>query len=88
MKDKKGNIIKKANEAMKLKTGSTTPQNNIFDMGGNLAEFTTEINPSTPESIIIRGGGYDFRRAAGARWDYFPSINSEMIGFRTTLFIK
>ena len=88
VKDKKGNIIKKANEAMKLKTGSTTPQNNIFDMGGNLAEFTTEINPSTPESIIIRGGGYDFRRAAGARWDYFPSINSEMIGFRTTLFIK
>ena len=88
VKDKKGNIIKKANEAMKLKTGSTTPRNNIFDMGGNLAEFTTEINPSTPETVIIRGGGYDLRTAAGARWDYFPSINSEMIGFRTTLFIK
>ena len=56
VKDKNGNIIKKANVAMILNTGLTTSYANIYDMGGNVGEFTTELNPNTYETVVIRGG--------------------------------
>ena len=41
VKDKNGTIIKKSGTAIKLNTGLTSTKSNIYDMGGNIAEFTT-----------------------------------------------
>ena len=55
VKDASGNVIKPANTSQRLKTGLTTPKCNIYDMGGNVAEFTTELKPGTSESVVLRG---------------------------------
>lgn len=70
VKDPSGNVIKPAGTSQQLNTGLTTQFCNIFDMGGNEAEFTTELNPGTCETVVLRGGGYngDYR-PAGYRWD-------------------
>ena len=47
VKDPSGNVIKPAGTSQQLNTGLTTQFCNIFDMGGNEAEFTTELNPGT-----------------------------------------
>lgn len=59
VKDPSGNVIKPAGTSQQLNTGLTTQFCNIFDMGGNEAEFTTELNPGTSETVVLRGGGYD-----------------------------
>ena len=70
VKDPSGNVIKPAGTSQQLNTGLTTQFCNIFDMGGNEAEFTTELNPGTSETVVLRGGGYhSFSRPAGNRWD-------------------
>lgn len=41
-------------------------------MGGNEAEFTTELNPGTSETVVLRGGDYNYYGddlPAGDRWD-------------------
>ena len=68
VKDKKGNIIKPAGTSLRLKTGLTTAKSNIYDIGGNVAEFTTELNPNTSETVVVRGGLYG-NGAAGLRCD-------------------
>ena len=57
-KDPSGNVIKPAGTSQQLNTGLTTQFCNIFDMGGNEAEFTTELNPGTSETVVLRGGNY------------------------------
>ena len=69
VKDPSGNVIKPAGTSQQLNTGLTTQFCNIFDMGGNEAEFTTELNPGTSETVVLRGGGYNFADPAGHRWD-------------------
>ena len=69
VKDPSGNVIKPAGTSQQLNTGLTTQFCNIFDMGGNEAEFTTELNPGTSETVVLRGGGYNFNTPAGYRWD-------------------
>lgn len=69
VKDPSGNVIKPAGTSQQLNTGLTTQFCNIFDMGGNEAEFTTELNPGTSETVVLRGGGYNNGRPAGYRWD-------------------
>ena len=89
VKDPSGNVIKPAGTSQQLNTGLTTQFCNIFDMGGNEAEFTTELNPGTSETVVLRGGDYYyFDFPAGHRWDRYSGraiINS---GFRATLFLK
>lgn len=89
VKDPSGNVIKPAGTSQQLNTGLTTQFCNIFDMGGNEAEFTTELNPGTSETVVLRGGGYYYGLGpAGHRWDDCSGnayINS---GFRATLFLK
>ena len=70
VKDPSGNVIKPAGTSQQLNTGLTTQFCNIFDMGGNEAEFTTELNPGTSETVVLRGGDYyyDFSSPAGYRW--------------------
>ena len=88
VKDSKGNIIKAANKAERLPTGKTTPKCNIYDMGGNVAEFTTEVMPSTSEPLVLRGGLYGHNIPAGLRCDNGTSLAGSSYGLRATLFLK
>ena len=82
-------VIKPSGTAQRLETGKTTAKANIFDMGGNVAEYTTEINPGTSDPVVQRGGRYrDSGRPAGHRWDDSASYSGNYKGFRVTLFIK
>ena len=88
VKDSTGKIIKAANKAERLSTGKTTPKCNIYDMGGNVAEFTTEVMPSTSEPVVLRGGYYLINGPAGQRYDNITSDAYNYRGFRATLFLK
>ena len=89
VKDKNGKVIKKVNTATRLNTGLTTSFANIYDMGGNEAEFTTELNLNTSEAVVVRGGGYTYDvYPAGYRWDSNSYNASNLCGFRSTLFLK
>ena len=68
-----------------LLTGQTTSYGNIYDMGGNIGEFTTEIQPETREPLIIRGGAYQRGGTAAYKWDV---TSDKKYGFRATLFLK
>ena len=89
VKDSSGKVIKPVNTAQRLNTGLTTALCNIYDMGGNVGEFTTELNPGTSETVVLRGGynvNYDF--PAGYRWDNGSGSARSNCGFRATLFLK
>ena len=88
VKDPSGNVIKPAGTSQQLNTGLTTQFCNIFDMGGNEAEFTTELNPGTSETVVLRGGRYNDDDPAGYRWDNFSGNANIVRGFRATLFLK
>ena len=88
VKDPSGNVIKPAGTSQQLNTGLTTQFCNIFDMGGNEAEFTTELNPGTSETVVLRGGRYNGSTPAGDRWDNISGDAYIGNGFRATLFLK
>ena len=88
VKDPSGNVIKPAGTSQQLNTGLTTQFCNIFDMGGNEAEFTTELNPGTSETVVLRGGNYNGNTPAGYRWDDGSGDAFVVYGFRATLFLK
>ena len=88
VKDSSGKVIKPVNTAQRLNTGLTTALCNIYDMGGNVGEFTTELNPGTPETVVLRGGNFNFYSPAGYRWDSNSGHASSRYGFRATLFLK
>ena len=88
VKDKNGNVIKKSGTAARLNTGLTTAKSNIYDMGGNVGEFTTELNPNTSEAVVFRGGSYNYAVPAGYRWDIASGAAWDNYGFRSTLFLK
>ena len=88
VKDPSGNVIKPAGTSQQLNTGLTTQFCNIFDMGGNEAEFTTELNPGTSETVVLRGGDYYYDVPAGNRWDNGSGYANIVVGFRATLFLK
>ena len=88
VKDPSGNVIKPAGTSQQLNTGLTTQFCNIFDMGGNEAEFTTELNPGTSETVVHRGGDYNDNGPAGYRWDNRSGSAYINHGFRATLFLK
>ncbi len=90
VKDPSGNVIKPAGTSQQLNTGLTTQFCNIFDIGGNEGEFTTELNPGTSETVVLRGGYYDNYGCgpAGYRWDNVSGGAYFIYGFRATLFLK
>ena len=90
VKDPSGNVIKPAGTSQQLNTGLTTQFCNIFDMGGNEAEFTTELNPGTSDTVVLRGGDYYYygNLPAGYRWDNSSGYAYILYGFRATLFLK
>ena len=87
VKDSSGKVIKPVNTAQRLNTGLTTALCNIYDMGGNVGEFTTELNPGTSETVVLRGGDTYDNVSAGVRWDKYSGAGS-YYGFRATLFLK
>ena len=86
VKDSSGKVIKPVNTAQRLNTGLTTALCNIYDMGGNVGEFTTELNPGTSETVVLRGG-YN-NGPAGIRWDDNSGLAFSYFGIRATLFLK
>ena len=88
VKDSSGKVIKPVNTAQRLNTGLTTALCNIYDMGGNVGEFTTELNPGTSETVVLRGGDYLNYHPAGYRWDFYSGGANSFFGFRATLFLK
>ena len=88
VKDSSGKVIKPVNTAQRLNTGLTTALCNIYDMGGNVGEFTTELNPGTSETVVLRGGIGTNNNPAGRRWDNHSGIAGSLYGFRATLFLK
>ena len=88
VKDSSGKVIKPVNTAQRLNTGLTTALCNIYDMGGNVGEFTTELNPGTSETVVLRGGDLSNYGPAGYRWDGVSGTAYSFCGFRATLFLK
>ena len=88
VKDSSGKVIKPVNTAQRLNTGLTTALCNIYDMGGNVGEFTTELNPGTSETVVLRGGNDGNFSPAGYRWDNSSGDAGSSSGFRATLFLK
>ena len=82
VKDASGNTIKAAGTAQRIETGLTTAKANIYDMGGNVIEFTTELMPGTSETVVFRGGGYYYSDGpAGNRWDNRAGISGASLRF-------
>ena len=70
-------------------TGQTTPVCNMYDMGGNVGEWTTESFSSSTYPYTVRGGFYDSGFAstpAGSRINHSGNANV-YDGFRLTLFM-
>ena len=88
VKDSSGKVIKPVNTAQRLNTGLTTALCNIYDMGGNVGEFTTELNPGTSETVVLRGGNHNNIGPAGGRWDNGSGDALSNFGIRATLFLK
>ena len=80
----------KENESKVLvPTGQTTPVCNIYDMGGNVWEWTTESFSYTYTPYVERGGCFIVNFAtypAGNRNDYSDYADAD-VGFRLTLFM-
>ncbi len=77
------------NSGVLVPTGQTTPVCNIYDMGGNVFEWTTESASNTISPCPSRGGNYGFNfanRPAGDRNGYSDRAYASL-GFRLTLFM-
>ena len=80
---------KEKNSNVLVQTGQTTPVCNIYDMGGNVFELTTESYSNTYIPCAIRGGYYSNSFAdfpAGFRYSN-SDYAYDRIGFRLTLFM-
>ena len=80
---------KAENSSLLVATGQTTPVCNIYDMGGNVLEWTTESCSSTKYPYALRGGhcASGFANSpAGLRYAS-PDAAYNGLGFRLTLFM-
>ena len=79
----------KANETTTLiPTGQTTAVNNIYDMGGNVLEWTTESFSIAGDPYTSRGGSYyDYFAIDPAGCRYVSDPVADSGGFRLTLFL-
>ena len=89
-KDIKDESKTKANGSSELiPTGQTTAVNNIYDMGGNVSEWTTETYYNLDFPDIARGGRYDVSvtgSSSGVR--SYSAYSYDTIGFRIALFVN
>ena len=75
--------------AVLVPTGQTTPVCNIYDMGGNVWEWTTESCSSTKYPYALRGGHCASVFAVTPAGDRYASPDNayDGVGFRLTLFM-
>ena len=80
---------KAENSSLLVATGQTTPVCNIYDMGGNVFELTTEFSSDTYYPYAKRGGNYDgYFADIPAGYCYVISDYAyDGLGFRLTLFL-
>ena len=80
---------KASNSQVLVPTGQTTPVCNIYDMGGNVYEWTTESYSDTDRPCAERGGGYGGIFALGSAGDRsnYSGYARDDVGFRLTLFM-
>ena len=80
---------KAENSSLLVATGQTTPVCNIYDMGGNVAEWTTESYSNTSDPYAVRGGSFGilFASYPAVFRDYDSDNANVVIGFRLTLFM-
>ncbi len=80
---------KAENSPLLVATGQTTPVCNIYDMGGNVWEWTTESCSSTDFPYARRGGDYYFGFANNPAGDRICVSDNAYanLGFRLTLFM-
>ena len=77
------------NSGVLVPTGQTTPVCNIYDMGGNVEEWTTESASNTYNPYAERGGvfGDDFASSPAGSRTYSSGDAFVLNGFRLTLFM-
>jgi len=85
------NSYTKTNEEVRLlKTGSSedTKAKNIYDVAGNLFEWTKETNGA--DTRVVRGGCYvaNAMQLAASRYTYTEETSNNAIGFRISFYIK
>ena len=80
---------KSSNSPVLVPTGQTTPVCNIYDMGGNVWEWTTESCSSTKYPYALRGGHCASVFAVTPAGDRYASPDNayDGVGFRLTLFM-
>ena len=80
---------KAENSSLLVATGQTTPVCNIYDMGGNVWEWTTESCSSTKYPYALRGGHCASVFAVTPAGDRYASPDNayDGVGFRLTLFM-
>ena len=85
----KNKQTKKNGTSTLIPTGQTTAVNNIYDMGGNVWEWTTESYSSTDSPCATRGGYYlgDFAFYPAGNRFYISDDARGNSGFRLTLFL-
>ena len=67
---------------------SETEKNHIFDLAGNVEEWTTEAVSS--DDRVNRGGGYNYTGSSGpcsSRDDNSPGYTISLLGFRLALYL-
>ena len=89
--DIKGNSQTKSNGSKTLvPTGQTTAVCNIYDMGGNVFELTTEKTSSNEAPFVNRGGDYryDYDNIPAGRRDGAYDNAYDVLGFRVALYVQ
>ncbi len=71
-------------------TGGSTSVNNIFDLGGNVSEWTTELYSDDSLHFTVRGGSVENTSSASPATSRIATgdIKSANTGFRITLFLS
>ena len=72
-----------------IPTGQTTSVSNIYDMGGNLNEYTTESNSDVSRPIAFRGGDYrnDYEWSEAGFRSFGDGLSYGGVGFRIVMYI-
>ena len=82
---------KNENSSTRIPTGSAeyTKANNIYDLAGNVRDWTMEANSTTYR--VSRGGSYYYNGdsyPADVRYDFYPTDSGDYYGCRSALYIK
>ena len=77
------------NASTLIKTGKTTAVKHLYDMGGNVYEWTTERYSNVEATKVSRGGFYGFLSTDEPAIGRFSSSNTadQAIGFRVAIFV-